>query len=72
MAGEADLDLALASCGDLSESLEANFRTAGGQIGSGFGSECTAPDLATLITTLRDVYGSEFADEDWWAEAGAN
>lgn len=70
--GEADLDLALASCSDLSETQEAEFRAAGGQIGSGFGSECTAPDLTTLITTLRTAYASEFEDEDWWAEAGAN
>lgn len=70
--GDADLDLALASCSDFSEAQENQFLDAGGQINAGFGSECAAPDLATLITTLRAVYASEFMDENWWAEGGAD
>jgi len=70
--GIADMDLALVTCGDLSKEQETEFLAAGGDISAGWGSECRAPDLPTLATTLRTVYAADFADEAWWAEGGAD
>ncbi|MDJ0920989.1 MAG: hypothetical protein QNI84_07660 [Henriciella sp.] len=70
--GDADLDLALVSCGDLSEAQRSEFVAAGGTIQGGWGSECIAPDLATLTDTLRFVYEPQFSDEVWWAAGGAD
>lgn len=69
---KADMDLALVTCSDLTEEQETEFLAAGGSVSSGWGSECRAPDLETLATTLRSVYAAQFADEDWWAEGGAD
>lgn len=71
-AGVADLDLALVSCDDLSSAQSAAFVQAGGQVNAGWGGECRAPDLQTLTSTLRAVYETRFADEDWWAQGGAD
>lgn len=70
--GDADLDLALVSCSDLTNEEEDWFRANGGEISSGWGSECRAPDLQTLIVTLRRVYHDDLADEDWWTGGGAD
>ena len=71
-AGAADMDLALVSCSDLTQAQRSAFKAAGGRIGSGLVSECRAPDLETLSATVRDAFGAYLADEDWWAEGGAN
>lgn len=70
--GEADLDLALISCSDLTEAQMSQFVAAGGHTGSGFASGCTSPDLETLSATLRNAYGAHFADETWWASSGTD
>jgi len=69
---DADMDLALVVCSDLTELQISAFEAAGGEVSSGFGSGCRAPDLATLKTTLRQAYRDQFSDEAWWAEGGAD
>lgn len=70
--GPADMELALVTCEALSEDELTDFLAAGGQVSSGWGRECRAPDLQTLTSTFRTAYLDEFADNAWWAEGGAD
>ena len=68
--GPSDLELALISCDDLTEPQRVSFESRGGIIRGGWGDECIAPNLETLITTVREAYAESLGDEAWWAQGG--